>query len=160
MMFHQLIGQQYQPKIKSRRGLLWRLWNVFRPQVQEMVDLHALATTIDFNNRVDRGYQAIPVRQIVGSVGRHDDFDRNFVPRSEVAINKYKNIARLIKAGRILPPIEVYQVGALYFVIDGNHRVAVTRAEGGEFIDAHVIQLRGTVDINSTTEARAVYQNG
>jgi hypothetical protein len=160
MMFHQLIGQQYQPKIKSRRGLLRRLWNVFRPQAHDMVDLQALMASVDFSNRVDRGYQAIPVRQVVGSMGRHDDFDRNFVPRSEVAINKYKNIARLVKAGRTLPPIEVYQVGALYFVIDGNHRVAVCRAEGGEFIDAHVIQLKGAVDINSTTEARAVYQNG
>ncbi len=41
-----------------------------------------------------------------------------------------------------LPPIEVYQVGEVYFVIDGNHRVSIARQEGFETIEAHVIEVR------------------
>lgn len=47
--------------------------------------------------------------------------------------------------GASLPPIEVYQVGDVYFVLDGNHRVSIARQEGVEFIDAHVIEMKTPV---------------
>ncbi len=40
-----------------------------------------------------------------------------------------------------LPPIEVYKVGDVYFVRDGNHRVSVARALGNKSIQAHVWEL-------------------
>nr|MBA3413834.1 transcriptional regulator [Chloroflexia bacterium] len=39
-----------------------------------------------------------------------------------------------------LPPIQLYKVGDVYFVKDGNHRVSVAREKGQEFIDAEVIE--------------------
>jgi nucleotide-binding universal stress UspA family protein len=41
-----------------------------------------------------------------------------------------------------MPPIEVYRVGEVYFVIDGNHRVSIARQEGLETIEAHVIDVK------------------
>jgi hypothetical protein len=149
-----------QPKLDYNRGRgLWKnLNNLFHRKSSELVDLEALSAYIRIRNRSDKGYQAIPVRQIVGSVGRHTDFDGNFVPRSKAIQEQCETIHRLYQAGVTLPPIEVYQIGELYFVIDGNHRVAVNRAQGVEFIDAHVIQIQTDLDIRTTTEARAIYQ--
>ena len=40
-----------------------------------------------------------------------------------------------------LPPIEVYKVGDVYFVADGNHRVSVARANGFKDIEAYVTEI-------------------
>ena len=40
------------------------------------------------------------------------------------------------------PPIEVYQVGEIYFVVDGNHRVSVSRQRGYETIEAYVTEFQ------------------
>ena len=42
-----------------------------------------------------------------------------------------------MKAGKT-PPIDVYQVGESYFVLDGNHRVSIARQHGLETIEAYV----------------------
>jgi len=47
---------------------------------------------------------------------------------------------KVIAAGWI-PPIEVYKVGSVYFVADGNHRVSVARANGLKEIDAYVVEI-------------------
>jgi hypothetical protein len=39
------------------------------------------------------------------------------------------------------PPIEVYKVGDVYFVRDGNHRVSVARANGLTTIEAYVTEI-------------------
>jgi hypothetical protein len=38
------------------------------------------------------------------------------------------------------PPIDVYQVGESYFVLDGNHRVSIARQQGLETIEAFVVE--------------------
>jgi hypothetical protein len=50
-------------------------------------------------------------------------------------------------AGLGLAPIEVYKVGEVYFVLDGNHRVSIAKQEGFEFIEAHVIEVRTEIPI-------------
>ena len=39
------------------------------------------------------------------------------------------------------PPIEVYQVGESYFVLDGNHRVSIARQRGLGTIEAYVCEF-------------------
>ena len=39
------------------------------------------------------------------------------------------------------PPITVYEVGGLYFVVDGHHRVALARQLGMEYVDADVTAI-------------------
>lgn len=46
-----------------------------------------------------------------------------------------------MEKGDVVPPIIVYKVGNEYYVLDGNHRVAIAKELGIEFIDAEVIEF-------------------
>ena len=48
-----------------------------------------------------------------------------------------------------LPPILVYKIGEVYFVMDGNHRVSITREMGVETIEAHVIEIKSRATFSS-----------
>jgi hypothetical protein len=75
----------------------------------------------------DATLQEIPLDKIVGSVGRYRDFNRAFLPRAQIDPGRWIRIERLHDQVA-LPPIDVFQVGDVYFVQDGNHRVSVARA--------------------------------
>jgi hypothetical protein len=49
-------------------------------------------------------------------------------------------------AGDPLPPVELIQVGSVYFVRDGHHRISVARAMGQQEIEA-VVTVWQTADI-------------
>jgi uncharacterized ParB-like nuclease family protein len=84
--------------------------------------------------------EEIPLNKIVGSVGRYRDFNRAFLPRAQVDPVRWARIERL--QGRIgLPPIDVFKVGDVYFVRDGNHRVSVARARRHKTIVARVVEI-------------------
>ena len=85
--------------------------------------------------------QTIPLDRIVGSVGRYRDFTRSFLPREGIKRERWVRIDAAMNALEGLPPIEVYQVGDVYFVADGNHRVSVARANGFKEIDAYVTKI-------------------
>jgi len=89
----------------------------------------------------DVGIQTIPLDSIVGSVDRHRDFDRQFRPTSSKVRKRFEDIANAQRRGTSMPPIDVYRVGAMHFVRDGHHRVAVARAQGRDSIDAHVVEV-------------------
>ena len=87
-----------------------------------------------------RGVQTIPLEKIVGSVGRYQDFIQAFLPVTAAMEKRWQGIAALYldpAKGRV-PPIEVYQVGDVYFVKNGNHRVSVANQLGRVDIAAHV----------------------
>jgi hypothetical protein len=48
------------------------------------------------------------------------------------------NIAAAWEMGTPLPPVKLIQIGDLYFVRDGHHRISVARAMGQEAIEAEV----------------------
>ena len=90
----------------------------------------------------------IPIAAIVGSVNRYQDFLRDFLPRQNIDAERWSNID-LANQGLIgLPPIEVYQIGEAYFVIDGNHRVSVAKQLGAVEIQAYVTKVQSRVSIN------------
>jgi len=86
------------------------------------------------------GLRPIPVRQIVGTEGRESDFDRDFLPLRSTIKQRWRQVERGFPEGDF-PPIVVYQIGDVYFVIDGHHRVAIARQRGAELIDAEVTEL-------------------
>jgi|DewCreStandDraft_1066081.scaffolds.fasta_scaffold01677_15 hypothetical protein len=89
-----------------------------------------------------RGTQLIPIDQIVGSVGRYRDFTREFLPRRGANRERWKQLDVAINRLQDIPPIEVYKIGDVYFVKDGNHRVSVARANGFTHIEAIVTEIR------------------
>ncbi len=96
---------------------------------------------------VYRGVQTVALKQIVGSVNRYRDFDGAFLPRHDLTAARWQRINRAWYADVNLPPILLYQVGEVYFVVDGNHRVSVAREAGQEFIDAEVRECRVKVPV-------------
>jgi nucleotide-binding universal stress UspA family protein len=98
--------------------------------------------------RLDRGLQDIPLDAIVGSVGRYADFTRTFLPRTDSLEHRWAQVKTLAVGEAGWPPIEVYRVGDVYFVLDGNHRVSVARQMGLETIPAYVTEIRTTVPLS------------
>ncbi len=86
------------------------------------------------------GVRIVPIDQIIGSMGRCRDFDRAFYPRQTDTCDRWMSIARASYQNVTLPLVELYKVGDSYFVQDGHHRISVARANGQDFIDAHVIE--------------------
>ena len=82
--------------------------------------------------------QEVPLDQITGSVGRYSDFTRAFFPRTDRLQERWETMERLMAAGRAVPPVELYRVGEVFFVRDGNHRVSVARQLGRRTVKAHV----------------------
>src|SRR5690606_4806324 len=68
-------------------------------------------------------------------------FDRWFLPRSDNLKNRWSRVDQAMQDAIHLPPIDVYQLGGIYFVRDGNHRVSVARQLGASYIDAYVTEL-------------------
>ena len=93
------------------------------------------------------GLQTIEVADIVGTVDRSDDFDRDFLPRSPQTRERWERLERAFPS-LAFPPISVYRVNDVYFVIDGNHRVALAKQKGAEFIDAEVTEIHTDIEIN------------
>jgi hypothetical protein len=85
-----------------------------------------------------RGRRTLEVSKIVGSVGKHEQFDMNFMPLSRASSQKWKRIDRAFRLGQVLPPVSLLDLRGDYFVIDGNHRVSVARFHEVEWIDAEV----------------------
>lgn len=95
--------------------------------------------------------ETIPVDKIVGSVGRYKDFTRAFLPRAGASADRWRRLDRALERLETIPPIEVYQLGDVYFVRDGNHRVSVAKANGVQYIEARVTRVTSRVPL--TTDA-------
>jgi len=93
------------------------------------------------DNRLYQGSKMVEVSKIVGSVGRHTQFDGRFMP-TKASASKWKRVDRAFRRGVDLPPVSLYKIGGSYFVHDGNHRVSVARYHGVEWMDAEVTEFR------------------
>jgi hypothetical protein len=81
------------------------------------------------------------VDQIVGSVGRWRDFDRSFLPARASGGERWKRIDWAFQRGEDLPPVELYEIGDTYFVVDGHHRVSVARYHDVPTVEAAVAEF-------------------
>jgi hypothetical protein len=88
--------------------------------------------------------RTVPIGQIRGSQDRSHDFDRDFNPLQDHNKGRWLGIAAARQRGKALPPVELVQVGDVYFVRDGHHRISVARALGQRDIKAKVMVWRAT----------------
>src|ERR671926_1761556 len=139
-----------------RKAFLRRLGAFLRrdPASNRLLSFDEVRRVLGAVEQVYLGMRTIPVEKIVGSVGRHRDFDRAFLPSKEDLGERWKRIDRMMQRAEELPPVSLYKIGDAYFVRDGNHRVSVARQLGVEMIDAEVIELRSRVPIDSALTAR------
>jgi hypothetical protein len=98
-----------------------------------------------------RGFQEVPIDQIVGSSGRFRDFDRAFFPTQTKTKERWISIDTAHLDQIDLPPVELYKMGEIYFVKDGNHRVSVARENGQTIVDAYVVEIDIPVPLTTET---------
>lgn len=87
------------------------------------------------------GLQVVDVESIVGSVDRTYDFDKNFRPTSTHSRARWERLAVAQRRGESVPPVQLYRIGSMHFVIDGHHRVSIACAMHQKTIDAYVTEI-------------------
>ena len=107
----------------------------------DLLSFNEVSSDLHLRQRFDRGLQAISLDHIRGSVGRFDDFTSAFMPRKDHMRQRWQGVDQAMMQGKT-PPIEVYLVDDIYFVVDGNHRVSVSRQRGYETIEAYVTEFK------------------
>jgi hypothetical protein len=139
-----------------RKAFLRRIGAYLRrdPGSNQLLSFDEVKGALGAISQVYLGLREVPVSKIVGSVGRHRDFDRAFLPSKPDLGTRWRRIDEIMHREEELPPVSLYKIGDAYFVKDGNHRVSVARQQGIEMLDAEVIELRSRVPVDSALTAR------
>jgi hypothetical protein len=127
-----------------RRQMLARLAGWLRGQPRDaarILLLDEVVTAQGWRGERYLGLQTIPVDTVAGTVDSRRDFDRKFRPTSNRVRQRWERLDLAQRRGVFLPPIDVYRVGDLHFVMDGHHRVSVAVATGQKTIEAHVTEV-------------------
>jgi hypothetical protein len=126
------------------RGILDWVRSVLAGGPSHLLDLGGVLATCTVRNRCDLGTQAVPIDRIVGSEGRGKDFDASFRPLRAHNQARWVRVAEAMYMGVPLPPVHLIQVGDVYFVRDGHHRISVAKALGQAEIEADVTAWKVT----------------
>lgn len=121
-------------------GLLW-------PKKQELLSFEEVRSLLQPKAEAYQGLKVVPINKIVGSEGRYQDFNKQFLPRKEHLRHRWTRVDEARLQDIVLPPIKLYELGGAYFVRDGNHRVSVAKSQGVEAIDAEVTSLDAKIRI-------------
>jgi uncharacterized protein (TIGR00730 family) len=113
----------------------------------DLLPFDAVKEKLRIGGPIYRGVRAVPLSGIIGSVDRYRDFDRAFLPTQEHTADRWRRVNRAWYDDVSLPPVLLYKVGEVYFVVDGNHRVSVAREQGQAYIDAEVRECRVKVPV-------------
>ena len=133
-------------KLRTRETFM-RILSLLKAQRDEMLSLGDVRSLLRPDSETYKGMQTIPIDLIVGSEGRYKDFNRAFLPRHDKLMRRWISVDVAHYQDVALPPIKVFEIGGVYFVRDGNHRVSVAKAKGAAFIDAEVISLSSEIPI-------------
>ncbi len=132
---------------QARRKAFWQRLSSslgLSRQPVALLSFEEVQQKLRLNQNAYRGLQQVDLDKIVGSVGRYHDFTRTFLPLVESDGPRWQRVAEL-QWDQGLPPIELYKVGDVYFVKDGNHRVSVARQFGATTIEAYVWEYESPV---------------
>jgi hypothetical protein len=130
--------------VARRRARLGRLKALLLRQATRstLLSPEEIQRTVPASGAMYRGKRTVGVSRIVGSMGKHEQFDINFMPLSKASAEKWKRIDRAFRLGQELPPVSLMELGGDYFVNDGNHRVSVACFHRVEWIDAEVTEVK------------------
>lgn len=128
-----------------------RIVAMLRNERDELLSFQEVKSLIRPRSESYRGMKTVAIERIIGSEGRYRDFNKGFLPRHTHLRGRWERVDVAHHAQVILPPVKLYEIGGIYFVRDGNHRVSVARAQGVEFIDAEVIALDSRLRLRPDT---------
>ena len=134
------------------KAFLNRIRSIVSGQPRELLSYEEVRKSLHIGGPIYRGVEDVPVKDIVGSLNRYHDFDRAFLPAKDGIAPRWEHIALAFYRNIGLPPVMLYKVGHVYFVVDGHHRVSVAREQGMESIEAEVREC--TTKINITPDLK------
>jgi len=135
-------GARWQAFIKNMLSSLQR-------KPKSLLPFEEVRSLLKLSHVRDLGVQDVPLDKIVGSVGRYDDFTREFLPRRDDQEDRWRKVYDLSTSMTGFPPVELLKVGDAYFVRDGNHRVSVARAIDTKTIEAYVTEYLSPVEVST-----------
>jgi len=134
-------------KQARRTAFVQDVLTTFTQRPADLLPFDEVREKLHLSNMRDLGLQDVPLEHIAGSVGRYQDFTHAFFPRRDDLQDRWQRIDRLVATGGSLPPIELYKVGQVYFVRDGNHRVSVARQRNIPALAAYVWEFETPVPL-------------
>lgn len=133
-----------------RQAQLQEHWARIRGKHYNLLKFEEVANRLHIRQQIPTGLQMVKLDQIVGSVGRYHEFTKTFLPRMTIKMDRWVAVDMIMNSLSGFPPVELYKIGEVYFVIDGNHRISVARANGNKDIEAAVIECQ--MDVHFTVE--------
>jgi hypothetical protein len=143
-----------------RAALMGDLLRIVLGRPRDLLPFDQVRERLHLRRFVDRGVQEVPLDRIVGTVGRERDFNRAFLPRRESLRDRWGKMTELAEGPEGFPPVELYQVGDSYFVVDGHHRVSVARSMGHTTIEARVMEFLAPVPLSPDESLPDVIRKG
>jgi hypothetical protein len=131
-----------------QRAFIGEWLNFLTGRPNDLLSFEEIRKELRLQDSAYKGLQEIELDRIVGSTGRYRDFNRAFLPKNNQTEQRWRRISQVASDGHGYPPIEVFQVGDVYFVRDGNHRVSVARMNKAKTIEAYVIEFRSSVPVD------------
>jgi len=129
------------------RAFLNKVWAVVSGQPTNLLSYDEIKEKLRIGGPIYRGLHTVRIDQIAGSLNRYHQFDRAFLPVQDETAERWQRVDRAFYEDISLPPVVLYKVGQVYFVVDGHHRVSVARQQGQVFIEAEVRECATKVDI-------------
>ena len=121
--------------------IITRIKSLLTSKNFDMLSLGDVRSLLKIQGERHRGMKTVRINSIVGSEGRYADFNKSFLPKRRYMRQRWTRVDTAFYKDISLPAIRLYEVGGVYFVRDGNHRVSVAKSQGVEFIDAEVVSL-------------------
>ena len=114
------------------RGQWGQVWGALTGRSRRMLSLNEIEDACSVHSRRHCGVRTVDLARVRGSEGRQEDFDRDFNPLTNHTSGRWRRILAARQKGVCMPPVDLVQVGDLYFVRDGHHRISVARAGATE----------------------------
>jgi hypothetical protein len=130
------------------KALFSRIAHIFNPGEEDLLPFEEAKRILEPQSEHYSGLTTVPLEKIVGSEGRYRDFNRHFLPRKGHLRKRWMKVDEARYEDIILPPVRLYEMGGLYFVRDGNHRVSVAKSAGQLYIDAEVVSLESKIALS------------
>ena len=131
------------------KAFMNRVWASLSGQPTTLLSYDDIKEKLHIGGPIYRGVKTVRVDQIAGSLNRYHEFDRAFLPKEDQLASRWQKVDRAFYQDVNLPPVVLYKVGDVYFVVDGHHRVSVARDKGQVFIDAEVRECATRVNITA-----------
>ena len=144
-----LISNQARADFQRARfqAFLNQAWGTLSGKRSTLLSYDEIKEKLHVGGPIYRGVKTIRVDQIAGSLNRYHEFDSVFLPASDTLAERWQSVNRAFYQEISLPPVVLYKVGQVYFVVDGHHRVSVARQQGQLYIEAEVRECATRVNI-------------